>query len=56
MLPNIPGTPVSGVPAMGPGHMSEQMEDQMRGDSLHKFMDFSRWQMNIGMAESEKLL
>eukprot|EP00435_Cladocopium_sp_Y103_P039401 s1640_g10.t1 len=31
MLPNIPGTPVSGmVPGMYPGHMSEQMEDQMR--------------------------
>mmetsp|Transcript_3710 Transcript_3710/g.6135 ORF Transcript_3710/g.6135 Transcript_3710/m.6135 type:complete len:886 (+) Transcript_3710:105-2762(+) len=30
MLPNIPGTPVSGMP-MGPGYMNEQMEDQMRG-------------------------
>lgn len=47
MLPNIPGTP-SSMPAMNimspgaPGHMSEQMEDQMRGmmrDVLQPFRE-----------------
>ena len=40
MLPNIPGTPISGMPGM-PGqfatHMGEQMEDQMRGSSEGTF-------------------